>query len=72
MRSRCRPRLVRCGADHGGDLGFDERVVDGLSSQADAVIDLRGLEGVQDLQRCGLVKGTVRGAFRRAPLAWSR
>jgi hypothetical protein len=30
---------VRCGADHGGDLGFDERVVDGLGGLADAVID---------------------------------
>jgi hypothetical protein len=37
--SLCRLRLVRCGADHGGDLGFDERVVDGLGGLADAVID---------------------------------
>jgi hypothetical protein len=32
---------VRCGADHGGDLGFDERVVDRLGGLMDALIDLR-------------------------------
>jgi hypothetical protein len=60
-------------ADHGRELGLDERLVDGLGGLADAVIDLRGRECIQDLQsqsadwsraalRCGL----------REPMAWSR
>ena len=49
--------LVRGGADHAGELGLDQGLVDGLGGLADAVIDLRGLECVQDLQQCRLVKG---------------
>ena len=53
----CLAALVWGGADHRGELGFDEGLVDGLSGLADAVIDLRDLECVQDLQQCRLVKG---------------
>jgi hypothetical protein len=49
--------LVGCGADHGREFGLDEVLVDGLGGGADAVIDLRCLECVQDLQQCRLVKG---------------
>jgi hypothetical protein len=49
--------LVRRGADHRGELGFDERLVDGLGGLADPVVDLRDLQCVQDLQQCRLVKG---------------
>jgi hypothetical protein len=45
------------GADHAGELGFDEGLVDGLGGLADAVVDVCGLECVQDLQQCRLVKG---------------
>jgi ClpP class serine protease len=45
------------GADHAGELGLDERLVDRLGGLADAVVDLRGLECIQDLQQCRLVKG---------------
>jgi hypothetical protein len=60
------------GADHRGELGLDERLVDGLGGLADAIIDLRGLECVQDLQQCRLVKGHRACVLSRAPLAWSR
>jgi hypothetical protein len=49
--------LVWGSADHAGQLGLDEGLVDGLGGGADAVIDLRGLECVQDLQQCRLIKG---------------
>jgi len=49
--------LVGGGADHGRELGLDEGLVDGLGGLADAVINLRGRECVQDLQQCRLVKG---------------
>ena len=57
--------LVWCGADHAGELGFDEGLVDGLGGLADAVIDLRDLECVQDLQS----RATVRCVLSREPLA---
>jgi hypothetical protein len=47
--------LIRCSADHAGELGLDEGLVDGLGGLADAVVDVRGLECVQDLQQCRLV-----------------
>jgi RNA polymerase sigma-70 factor, ECF subfamily len=49
--------LMGCSADHVGELGLDQGLVDGLGSLADAVIDLRGRECIQDLQQCRLVKG---------------
>ena len=48
---------MRGGADYRGELSLDEGLVDGLGSLADAVIDLRDRECVQDLQQCSLVKG---------------
>jgi hypothetical protein len=50
-----RGALVRASADHGGELGFDEGLVDGLGGLADAVVDLRGRECVQDFDQCRLV-----------------
>jgi hypothetical protein len=47
--------LMWGGADHGGELGLDEGLVDGLGSPADAIINLRCLECVQNLQQCRLV-----------------
>jgi hypothetical protein len=49
--------LVGCGADHAGELGLDKGLVDGLGGLTDAVIDLRDLECIQNLQQCRLVKG---------------
>jgi ClpP class serine protease len=49
--------LVWGGADHRGEFGFDEGLVDGLGGLADAVIHLRDHECIQDLQQCRLVKG---------------
>jgi hypothetical protein len=48
--------LVGSGPDHRGELGLDEGLVDRLGSLADAVINLRNLECVQDLQQCRLVE----------------
>jgi ClpP class serine protease len=49
--------LVGGSTDHAGELSLDEGLVDGLGGLADAVIDLRDRECVQDLQQCRLVKG---------------
>jgi hypothetical protein len=49
--------LVRGSADHRGELGLDKRLVDRLGGLADPVVDLRGLEYLQDFQQCRLVKG---------------
>lgn len=49
--------LVRGGANHVRELGLDEGLVDGLGGLADAVVDLRGRECVQDFDECRLVKG---------------
>jgi hypoxanthine phosphoribosyltransferase len=51
---------------------FDERLVNGLGGLADAIVDLRALECVQDLQQCRLVKGHRACVLSREPLAWSR
>jgi hypothetical protein len=44
-----RRALVGSSTDHAGELGFDQGLVDGLGGLADAVVDVRGLECVQDL-----------------------
>jgi hypothetical protein len=49
--------LVGGGADYLRELGFDEGLVDGLGGLADAVIDLRRLECVQDFDQCRVVEG---------------
>jgi ClpP class serine protease len=49
--------LVGGGADHAGELGFDQGLVDRLGGLADAVVDLRRRECVQDFDECRLVKG---------------
>jgi hypothetical protein len=49
--------LVGSGTDHGGELGLNEGLVDGLGSLADPVVHLRNLECIQDLQQCRLIKG---------------
>jgi hypothetical protein len=64
--------LMRGGADHLGELGLDQGLVDGLGGLADAVVALRGRECVQDLQQCRLVKGHRACVLSREPLAWSR
>jgi hypothetical protein len=48
---------VWSGPDDRGELGLDKGLVDGLGGLTDAVINLRSLECVQDLQQCRLVKG---------------
>jgi hypothetical protein len=72
LRQPIMAALVRRGADHGGELGLDEGLVDGLGGLADAVVDLGGLECVQDLQQCRLVEGHRACVLSREPLAWSR
>jgi hypothetical protein len=48
---------VRTSTNHRGELGFDQGLVDGLGGLADAVIDLRGHQCIQDFDECRLVKG---------------
>jgi hypothetical protein len=64
--------LVGGGADHLGELGLDQGLVDRLGGLTDAVVNLRGRESVQDLQQCRLVKGHRACVLSREPLAWSR
>jgi hypothetical protein len=70
LRQPLRDALVGGGADHGGGLGLDEGLVDGLGSLADAVV--RDRKCVQDLQQCSLVKGQRALVVSRPSLAWSR
>jgi hypothetical protein len=49
--------LVRGSADHVREFGLDQGLVDLLGSLADAVVDLRSLQCLQDLQQCRQVKG---------------
>jgi hypothetical protein len=39
--------FVGCGADDGGELGLDQRLVDGFGGVADTVADIGGLESLQ-------------------------
>jgi hypothetical protein len=41
--------LMRRSADHRGELGFNKGLVDGLGGLADAVVDLRDLECIEDV-----------------------
>jgi hypothetical protein len=75
--------LVRSSAEHLCELGLDQGLVDGLGGLADAVIHLRNLACVQDLQQCRLVKshralcpfastmGVVSLTIARWPLCWT-
>jgi hypothetical protein len=49
--------LVRERADHRGQLGFDQSLVDRLDSLADPVINVRGLHYLQNFWQCRLVQG---------------
>jgi hypothetical protein len=49
--------LMRSGTDHGRELSLDERLVDRLGGLTDPIIDLRGLQCVQDLQQGRPIKG---------------
>src|SRR4051794_39155690 len=51
------------GADGVGELGLDQRLIDGLGGLADAVTAVGGLECVQDFEQGRLVQG-----HRVAPL----
>jgi hypothetical protein len=64
--------LVWSGADHRGELGLDQGLVDRLSSLADAVIHLRSLECVQDFDECRLVKGHRALCPFASTIGWSR
>ena len=55
--------FVQGGADRVGELGLDQRLVDGLGGLADTVTDIGGLECVQDFEQGRLVQG-----HRVAPL----
>jgi hypothetical protein len=49
--------LVRAGADHRGQLGLDQRLVERLGGGADAVVDLGGFECLEELEQGRLVQG---------------
>jgi hypothetical protein len=49
--------LARDRADHRAELGFDQCLVDSLGRLPDPVINIGGLEYLQDFQQCRLVQG---------------
>jgi hypothetical protein len=67
-----RRALVGSGADHGGELGLDEGLVDGLGGLADAVIDSAAFSASRTSISADWSRATVRCVLSRAPLAWSR
>jgi hypothetical protein len=42
---------VRAGADHRGELGLDQRLIQRLGRGADAVVDIGGLQCLQHLEQ---------------------
>jgi hypothetical protein len=46
---------VRVRADHGRELGLDQRLVNGFCCLPDPVVDLGGFECVQELEQGRLV-----------------
>jgi hypothetical protein len=75
LRQPLRAALVGSGADHRGELGLDEGLVDGLGGLADPIVNVRSLECVQSFQGLPTVQ-TGRGppcacVFSREPLAWN-
>jgi hypothetical protein len=43
--------------DHRGQLGLDQRLIDRLGRLPDPVINLGGLQCIQNLKQCRLVQG---------------
>src|SRR5206468_8461977 len=56
--------LVWQRADHRAELGLDQGLVDRFGGLPDPVIDLSGLECLQDFQQCRLVQGHRVLSFR--------
>jgi len=56
--------LVRQGTNDGAELGLDQGLVDRLGRLPDPVIDLGGLECIQNLKQCRLVQGHRVLSFR--------
>jgi hypothetical protein len=64
-----RGTLVRGGADQVGELGLDQRLVDGLGRGTDPVADIGDLECVQDVEQGGPAPSTCSGTPSRPGLA---
>jgi hypothetical protein len=48
---------VRRGADHRGQLGLDQGLVERLGGGADAVVDVSGFQCLEELEEGRLVQG---------------
>lgn len=49
--------FVRPGADRGGQLGFDQRLIQAFGCRADPVIDIGGLQCLEEFEQGRLVQG---------------
>ncbi len=49
--------LVRAGADHRGQLGLDQRLIQRLGRRPDSIVNLGGLQCLQQLEQGRLVQG---------------
>jgi hypothetical protein len=63
---------MRQRADHRGQPGLDQRLIDRLGRLPDPVINLGGFECIQDFQQCRLVQGHRVLSFRENHWRWSR
>ena len=52
-----RGTLMQAGADRIGELGLDQSLIDRLRGSADTIIDIGGLECIQDFEQGRLVQG---------------
>jgi hypothetical protein len=64
--------LVRAGADHRGELGLDQRLIDRGGRRPDPVVDIGGLQCFQHLEQGDWSRAIVCCVLPREPLAWSR
>jgi hypothetical protein len=46
---------MRARADHSGQLGLDQRLIDGLRRRPDPIVDISRLERLEHLDQCRMV-----------------
>ena len=57
LRQPAARALMRTGADHRGELGLDQRLIDRLGRRPDPILDIRDLQYLQQLEQGRLIQG---------------